>query len=77
MTNILDIHGKITSLYSKTNLRQVANLVLRNYKASHLLGEAANPLFLMDIFNIQHYLIHWYNHGIKQAGAELCQAQAS
>ena len=45
--NILDIHGKITSLYNKTNLRQAANLVLRGYKAPHLLGEAANPLFLM------------------------------
>ena len=53
MVNILDIPGKMTSLCSKTQvvlllvLRQAANLVLRGYKAPHLLGEVANPLFPM------------------------------
>ena len=58
MSNILDINDKITSLYNRTDLRQVANLVLHNYKAPHLLSKAAKPLFLINIFNIQ--LILYY-----------------
>ena len=65
MTNILDIPGNMTSLCNKTEvvllliLQQAANLVLRGYKAPHLLGEIANPLFLMFQFKPNLWLSSW------------------